>query len=123
MLYSLKAHAHYFTVFILLETWRGNLVFLFILPSQTYPDAAKVRTHWYMSTLYRSPADHRGDHTSSYYRHPKKNSVLPPEGLCFWLWSFHQQGQGFYSREVREFVRGSGKVREIWYFWEKVKEE
>ena len=44
-------------------------------------------------------------------------------GLRFWPWNFHQQGQGFHSRKVGEFVRGSGKVREIWYFWEKVKKE
>ena len=48
-------------------------------------------------------------------------------GLRFWLWNFHQQGQGSHSREVREFFRGSGKVREIWFFFGKsqwrVKEE
>ena len=62
MLYPLKAHAHYFTVFIYLETWN---LFLLILPSQTYPDAVKVWTHWCMYTLCRSTADHRRDHTSS----------------------------------------------------------
>ena len=29
MLYSLKAHAHYFTVFIYLETWRGTKLGIF----------------------------------------------------------------------------------------------
>ena len=29
MLYSLKAHAHYFTVFIYLETWRGTKLSIF----------------------------------------------------------------------------------------------
>ena len=33
-----------------------NLVFLLFLCSQTYPDAAKASTHWYMYTCYRSPA-------------------------------------------------------------------
>ena len=44
-------------------------------------------------------------------------------GLRFWPWNFHQQGQGFHSRKVGEFVRGSGKVREIWYFLGKVSEK
>ena len=81
MLYPLKAHAHYFTVFIYLETWN---LFLLILPSQTYPDAVKVWTHWYMYTLYRSPADHRRDHTSSYYRCPPQNFCITP----WWLFVF-----------------------------------
>ena len=52
----------------------------------------------------------------------KKNFLYYPlMGLHFWPWSFHQEGQGFHLvREVREFVRGSGKVREIWNFLEKV---
>ena len=83
-----------------------NLVFLLSLPSQTYPDAVKVWTHWYMYTLYRSPADHRRDHTSPYYCHPHKKFFLyyPLMGLCFWPWNFLQQEQGFHSREVREFM-------------------
>ena len=56
MLYPLKAHAHYFYVFI----------YLF-----------KVWTHWSMYTIYRSPADHRRDHTSSYYHHPKNFCIAP----------------------------------------------
>ena len=120
MLYPLKAHAHYFTVFIYLETWN---LFLLILPSQTYPDAVKVWTHWCMYTLYRSTADHRRDHTSSYYCHPKIFLYYLLMGLRFWLWNFDQQGQRFHSREVGEFVRGSGKVREIWHFLEKVREK
>ena len=47
----------------------------------------------------------------------------PLMGLPVWPWNFHQQRQGFHSRKVREFVTGSGKVREIWYFLEKVREE
>ena len=48
---------------------------------------------------------------------PKNISLMD---LRFWSWIFHQQGQGFHSvREVREFVRGSGKVWENWYFLEK----
>ena len=33
-----------------------NLVFLLILHSQTYPGIAKTSIHYYMGTLYRSPA-------------------------------------------------------------------
>ena len=55
-----------------------NLVFLLILPSQTYPDAVKVWTHWYMYTLYRSPADHRPDHTSPYYCRAKRIVCITP---------------------------------------------
>ena len=55
--YSLKALAHYFAVFIYLPTWKSaKLIFLLILCSQTYPDVAKAWTHYYMYTLYRSPA-------------------------------------------------------------------
>ena len=46
--YSFKAHAHYFTIFIYLATWLGellNLVFLLILWSQTYPNVGKAWTH------------------------------------------------------------------------------
>ena len=55
--YSLKVLAHYFAVFIYLPTWKNaKLIFLLILCSQTYPDVAKAWTHYYMYTLYRSPA-------------------------------------------------------------------
>ena len=76
MLYPLKAHAHLLTVFVYLETWRGAKVGIFT-------DFTFTWTHWYMYTLYRSPADDKGDHTSSYYRSSKKVSVLPPDGSSF----------------------------------------
>ena len=45
---------------------------------------------------------------------------ITPWWIRFWPWNFHQQRQGFHSvREVKEFVKGSGKFREIWYFFEK----
>ena len=72
-----------------------NLVFLHILLSQTYPDAVKLWTHWYMDTLHRSPADHSRDHTSSYYRRAKKFSVLHPDGSLFFTLEFPPLRAGF----------------------------
>ena len=37
--------------------------------------------------------------------------INPLSGLRFWPRNFHKHGHGFHSMEVREFVRGSGKVR------------
>ena len=55
--YSLKAHAHYFTLFIYLHLEELlNLIFLLILLSQTYRDIAKTWTLEYLYTLCRSPA-------------------------------------------------------------------
>ena len=81
------------------------MVFLLILPSQTYPDAVKVWTHWYMYTLYRSPADHWRDHTSMNpliyvysvqipsWSQMWSNFVLPPPKKVFcitpwWVFAF-----------------------------------
>ena len=103
-----------------------NLVFLLILPSQTYPDAVKVWTHWYMYTLYRSPADHRHDHTFLYYWHPKMFSVLPPDGSSCLTLEFPPTKAGFPLQEsqgicyrIRKsqgnlifFGKSQGKVRE-----------
>ena len=103
-----------------------NLVFLLILPSQTYPDAVKVWTHWYMYTLYRSPADDRRDHTSSYYRRSKNISVLPSDESSFLTLEFPptragfplQGGQGICYRIRKSqgnlifFGKSQGKVRE-----------
>ena len=97
--YSLKAHAHYLTVFIYLETWRAAKLGIFThftftnlpwyqgkfeLKMMTQSnDAVKGWTYWCMYTLYGFTADHRRDHTSSYYRCPKKVSVLPPDRFSF----------------------------------------
>ena len=79
-----KSHAHYFTVFIYLETWGVlDLVLLLISFSKTYPDTVKVWTHWYMYTVYRSLADQSRDHIFSYYHRRKTFSVLPPDGSSF----------------------------------------
>ena len=51
-LYSLKAHAHYFTVFIYVATWRAaKLGILPILHSQTNPDVAKTQTLIYVYSM------------------------------------------------------------------------
>ena len=102
-------------------TWKleevQNLEFLLILFSQIFPDAVKYEltnicilyTDPQLITLLRSTAAQ------------KKFLYYPVIGLRFWTLNFHQQGQGFHSvREVREFARGSEKVREIWNFFEKV---
>ena len=84
-LYSLNAHAHYFTVFIYVATWRAaKLGILPILHSQTNPDVAKTQTLTYVYSMqvlncFLWVPDHNNDHTSLYYGHPKKFSVLPPE--------------------------------------------
>ena len=96
ILYSLKSHAHYFTVFIYLETWGVlNLVLLLISFSQTYPDTVKVWTHWYMYTVYRSLADQSRDHIFSYYHRPKIFSVLPPDGSSFLVLELPPISAGF----------------------------
>ena len=111
--YFLKALAPYFTVFIYLETWSGGKPGIFTHFSFTnLPWCSQSMNSLFIYTLSRSPADHRRDHTSYY----------PLTGLCLWPWDFHQQGQGFYSREVREFVRETGKVRFV-IFWKKVREK
>ena len=48
-----------------------------------------------MYTLYRSPADQRHDHTSSYYRRTKKFSVFPPDGSSFLTLEFPPTRTGF----------------------------
>ena len=61
-----------------------NLIFLLILRSQTYPDVVKVWTHWYMYTLYRSPADHRHDHACPHYCGPQKSFFI----TLWWVFVF-----------------------------------
>ena len=96
ILYSLKSHAHYFTVFIYLETWGVlNLVLLLISFSQTYPDTVKVWTHWYMYTVYRFLADQSRDHIFSYYHLPKIFSVLPTDGSSFLVLELPPISAGF----------------------------
>ena len=119
--YSLKAHAHYFTIFMYLETWRGaklgifthftftnipwcnqnmnSLIYVYIL----YTDPQLITD---MITLLRTTGTQK---SFLYY---------PLMGLRFWPWNFHQQRQGFHSREERELLEDQEKS-EIWYFLEK----
>ena len=47
-----------------------------------------------------------------------------PWVLIFYLWNFHQQGQGFHSlRKVGEFGKGSGKVRKVRIFGKQKSQE
>ena len=88
------------------------MVFSLILPSLELTDLCILYTDPQLMTkvitLFRTTAAQ------------KKFLYYPLMGLHFWLWNFHQQGQGFHSMEAREFVRGSVKVREIcFFFWKK----
>ena len=82
-----------------------NLVFLLILPSQTYPDVVKVWIHWYMYTLYRSPADHKHDHTCPFYCSLKKSFFITP----WWVFVFDL---GIFSNKGR--VSTPGKSGNLW---------
>ena len=71
-----------------------------------------------MYTLYRSPAGHRHDHTSSYYRHPKKFSVLTPDGSWFLTLEFPPTKAGFPLKgsqgKLLEDQEKSGKLDIFW---------
>ena len=117
--FSLKAHAHYFTVFIYLETWRGaklGIFYSFYLPKLTLMESKYELTD--ICILYTDPQQ-----ITDVIKLPRTTTIqkkflyYPLMGLQFWSWNFHKQGYSFYSREVREFVRGffgksRGKVRE-----------
>ena len=85
--YSLKAHAHYFNVFIYLATWRAAKLGIFThFTSTTLPWCSQS----ILSLIYVYYADpqpllwafnHSHDRTSPYYRRPKKFSVLPPDNI------------------------------------------
>ena len=57
----------------------------------------------YIYTLYRSQADQRRDHTSSYYRRPKKLFVLAHDGSSFLALDFP-------PAKVRFPLQGSQRV-------------
>ena len=119
MLYSLKAHAHYFTVFINLETWRGAKIGIFthFIFTNLPWCIQSMNSLIYVYSLQIPRWSQTWSHFFVLLPPKKKFLYYPLMGLQFWPWSFHQQGQGFHSREVREFVRGSRKVLE------KVREE
>ena len=119
MLYSLKAHAHCFTVFINLETWRGAKIGIFthFIFTNLPWCIQSMNSLIYVYSLQIPSWSQTWSHFFVLLPPKKKFLYYPLMGLQFWPWSFHQQGQGFHSREVREFVRGSRKVLE------KVREE
>ena len=113
ILYSLKAHVHYFTVFIYLETWRGAKIGVFTYFTFTNLPWCSHRMNSLICVLYTNPQLITNVVPLLRTAAAQKSFLYYPlMGLCFWPWNFHQQGQGFHSREIREFVRGSGKFRE-----------
>ena len=112
-----KIKKQFFAIY--LETWRGAKLGIFThFIFTNFPRCSQYEltnicilyTDPQLITLLRSTAAQ------------KKFLYYPVIGLRFWTLNFHQQGQGFHSvREVREFARGSEKVREIWNFLEKVR--
>ena len=92
MLYSLKAHAHYLTVFIYLETWRGPKLGVFIhFTFENLPRCSQSMN----SYVYRSPVNHSRDHNSLYYHRPKKIFVLPLDWSSFLTLEFLPTRAGF----------------------------
>ena len=83
--YSLKAHAHYFTILMYLETWRGAKLGIFTHFTFTNIPWCNqsMNSLIYVYTLYTDPQLITDMITSLYYGHPKKFSVLPPDGSSF----------------------------------------
>ena len=124
MLYPLKLHAHYFTVFIYLETWRGANIGIF--NHFTYLDVVKVWTHWYMYTLYRSPADDRRDRTSSYYQLKKIFCITPWWVLVFDFGISTNKGRVPIPGKLGNFLEDQEKLGKFVFFGKsqgKVREE
>ena len=124
MLYSLKAHGHYFFVFLCLETWRGAKLCIFTHFTFTnLPWCSQSMNQMiYIYTLYsiQIPSwSERCDHTSSYYRCPKTFFILPPDGYSFLTLDFPPTRVGFPLQGSQRICYRIGKVREIWYFLEK----
>ena len=120
ILYSLKAHAHYFTVFIYLETWRGAKLGIFTHFTFTNLPWCSQSMNSLMYTIYRSTADHRCDHhTSSYHRLPKKSSVLPPDGSLFLTLEFAPARAGFSLHGTLNLLEDKEKSGKFDVFWKK----
>ena len=110
-----KIKKQFFAIY--LETWRGAKLGIFThFIFTNFPRCSQYEltnicilyTDPQLITLLRSTAAQ------------KKFLYYPVIGLRFWTLNFHQQGQGFHSvREVREFARGSEKVRKFEIFWRK----
>ena len=75
--YSLKAHAHYFTVFIYLPTYRAAKLGIFI----HFMSTNLSRCSQSMNSL--RVLVHSRDHNSLYYHCPKNFSVLLPDRVCY----------------------------------------
>ena len=123
--YSLKAHAHYFTIFMYLETWRGAKLCIFIHFTFTNIPWCNqnMNSLIYVYILYTDPQLITDMITLLRTTGTQKSFLYYPlMGLRFWPWNFHQQRQGFHSREERELLEDQEKS-EIWYFLEKVREK
>ena len=76
--YSLKAHAHYFTVFIYLATWRAAKLGIFTHIFTNLPQCSQSMNSLIyiysiqISRCFLSVLDHSHGHTFSCYRCPKK---------------------------------------------------
>ena len=104
-----------------------NLVSFFHFTFANLPRCSQsMKSLIYIYTLYRSPADHRHDHTSLYYQHPKRFSALTPDGSSFLTLAspptkagFPLQGSQGICQRMRKskgnliyFGKSQGKVRE-----------
>ena len=83
--YSLKAHAHYFTLFIYLPSWRAAKLDIFThLTFTNLPRYSQNMNSWIYVYPIQIPScflwvlDHSRYHTSSYYHHPKKFFCVTP---------------------------------------------
>ena len=90
MLYSLKAHAHYFTVFIYLETWRGAKLGIFTHFTFTNLPWCSQSMNSLMCILYTDPQLITDVITLLRTTATKKFSVLPPKpyacrNVCSWI--------------------------------------
>ena len=83
--YSLKAHAHYFTVFIYLATWRTAKldIFTHFMFTNSPRCSQSMNSLIYIYSV-QTPScllwvlDQSRGHTSSYYRRPKKKILYYP---------------------------------------------
>ena len=92
--YSSKAHAHYVTVFIYLTTWRAAEldIFTHFTFSKLPRCSLSMNSLIYVYSIQISSSflwvlDHSREHTSSYYRRPKKFSVFPLHAIPSFIFS------------------------------------
>ena len=120
--YSLKAHAHYFTILMYLETWRGAKLGIFTHFTFTNIPWCNqsMNSLIYVYTLYTDP-QLITDMIALLCTTGTQKSFLyyPLIGLRFWPWNFHQKRQGFHSREERELLEDQEKSGKFDIFWKK----